>query len=65
VLHNQHALLIKGALFFKRNIVVTSVPYHLGWQAEAVRAPGAIVVERPGPVLATTGPRSGSRPTAP
>ena len=51
LLHNQHALLIKGALLFKRNIVVTSVPYHLGLQAEAVRAPGAIVVERPGPVL--------------
>ena len=30
LLHNQHALLIKGALFFKRNVVVTSVPYHLG-----------------------------------
>ena len=29
LLHNQHALLIKGALLFKRNIVVTSVPYHL------------------------------------
>jgi amino acid transporter len=51
LLHNQHALLIKGALLFKRNIVVTSVPYHLGWQADAVRAPSAMVVERPGPVL--------------
>jgi hypothetical protein len=28
--HNQHALLIKGALLFKPNIIVTSVPYHLG-----------------------------------
>jgi len=36
LLHNQHALLIKGALLFKRNIVVTSVPYHLGWQADSV-----------------------------
>jgi amino acid transporter len=27
--HNQRALLIKGALLFKPNIVVTSVPYHL------------------------------------
>jgi hypothetical protein len=27
--HNQRALLIKGALLFKRNIVVTSVPFHL------------------------------------
>jgi hypothetical protein len=30
LLHNQHALLIKGALLFKPNVVVTSVPYHLG-----------------------------------
>jgi hypothetical protein len=30
LLHNQHALLIKGALLFKRNVVVTSVPFHLG-----------------------------------
>jgi len=30
VLHNQHALLIKGALLFKPNVVVTSVPFHLG-----------------------------------
>jgi amino acid transporter len=50
LLHNQHALLIKGALLFKRNIVVTSVPYHLGWQAEAVRT-GAVVAESSGPVL--------------
>jgi len=30
VFHNQRALLIKGSLLFKPNIVVTSVPYHLG-----------------------------------
>jgi amino acid transporter len=29
LLHNQRALLIKAALLFKRNITVTSVPYHL------------------------------------
>jgi amino acid transporter len=29
LLHNQTALLIKAALFFRRGIVVTSVPYHL------------------------------------
>ena len=29
LLHNQRALLIKGALLFKPNTVVTSVPYHL------------------------------------
>ena len=27
--HNQSALLIKGALLFKPNTVVTSVPFHL------------------------------------
>ena len=27
--HNQHALLIKGALLFKPNAIVTSVPFHL------------------------------------
>jgi hypothetical protein len=29
VLHNQRALLIKAALLFKPNTVVTSVPFHL------------------------------------
>jgi amino acid transporter len=29
LLHNQRALLIKGALLFKPNTVVTSVPFHL------------------------------------
>jgi len=27
--HNQTSLLIKGALLFRRNIVVTSIPFHL------------------------------------
>jgi hypothetical protein len=35
LLHNQHALLIKGALLFKPNVIVTSVPFHLGRRAEA------------------------------
>jgi hypothetical protein len=30
LLHNQHALLIKAALLFRPNVVVTSVPVHLG-----------------------------------
>ncbi len=51
LLHNQHALLIKGALLFKRNVVVTSVPYHLGWQAAAVRATPPVVAERSGRVV--------------
>jgi amino acid transporter len=29
LLHNQTALLIKGALLFRRNVVVTDVPHHL------------------------------------
>ncbi len=29
LLHNQRALLIKGALLFRPHVVVTSVPYHL------------------------------------
>jgi hypothetical protein len=37
LLHNQHALLIKGALLFKPNVVVTSVPFHLGRQAVAAQ----------------------------
>ena len=41
LLHNQHALLIKGALLFKPNVVVTSVPFHLGQQAMAP-APGLV-----------------------
>src|SRR5262249_17481555 len=34
LLHNQHALLIKGALLFKPNVVVTSLPFHLGRRTE-------------------------------
>ncbi|MEO8434997.1 MAG: APC family permease [Pyrinomonadaceae bacterium] len=29
LLHNQSSLLLKGALLFKRDVIVTSVPYHL------------------------------------
>jgi amino acid transporter len=41
LLHNQHALLIKGALLFKPNVVVTSVPYHLGRVVEHAPAKDA------------------------
>jgi len=41
LLHNQHALLIKGALLFKPNVVVTSVPFHLGHHAATVATVGA------------------------
>jgi hypothetical protein len=29
ILHNQTALLIKGRLLFRKNVIVTDVPYHL------------------------------------
>jgi hypothetical protein len=29
LLHNQRALLVKAALFFRPNTIVTSVPFHL------------------------------------
>jgi amino acid transporter len=29
LLHNQSSLLLKGALLFKENVIVTNVPYHL------------------------------------
>jgi hypothetical protein len=29
LLHNQTSLLIKGSLLFRKNMVVTSVPYRL------------------------------------
>ena len=29
MLHNQTALMIKGALLFRKNVIVTDVPYHL------------------------------------
>lgn len=42
LLHNQHALLIKGALLFKPNVAVTSVPYHLGRQATEMSPVAAV-----------------------
>jgi hypothetical protein len=29
LLHNQSSLMLKGALLFKHNVIVISVPYHL------------------------------------
>jgi amino acid transporter len=50
LLHNQHALLIKGALLFKPNVVVTSVPFHLGRPAPMpVRASLRDLDSVPGP----------------
>ena len=33
LLHNQSSLMLKGALLFKPNVIVTSVPYHLKTEA--------------------------------
>jgi hypothetical protein len=52
LLHNQHALLIKGALLFKPNVVVTSVPFHLG-RSESVPELAAA----PGEPVALSGPQ--------
>jgi amino acid transporter len=38
LLHNQSSLMLKGALLFKPNVVVTSVPYHLKLEEETVEA---------------------------
>jgi len=46
LLHNQHALLIKGALLFKPNVVVTSVPYHLGRALEHAVAKDAALASQ-------------------
>jgi amino acid transporter len=43
LLHNQTALLIKGALLFRPGVIIVNVPYHLGPPGEAggVARPGA------------------------
>src|SRR5262245_43958947 len=44
LLHNQTALLIKGALLFRRGVIVTDVPYHL---ARGLGKPTATTRSRP------------------
>jgi len=44
LLHNQHALLIKGALLFKPNVIVTSVPFHLGRIAATITCAAFILL---------------------
>ena len=39
LLHNQVGLYIKRALLFEPNVVVTSVPYHLGMDRDEAREP--------------------------
>lgn len=40
LLHNQSSLMLKGALLFKPNVIVTSVPYHLKSALEAKNGNG-------------------------
>jgi amino acid transporter len=42
LLHNQTALLIKGALLFRRGVIVTDVPYHLAARGREPGAPRAL-----------------------
>jgi hypothetical protein len=39
LLHNQTSLMLKGALLFKPNVIVTSVPYHLKSEEISKRTP--------------------------
>ncbi|MFS8086096.1 MAG: amino acid permease, partial [Acidobacteriota bacterium] len=39
LLHNQTSLMLKGALLFKPDVIVTSVPYHLKSAAKNEKAP--------------------------
>jgi hypothetical protein len=48
LLHNQTALLIKGAMLFRRGVIVIDVPYHLaakarGAEGESHGSPNASV----------------------
>ena len=53
-LHNQSALLLKGRLLFRRNTVVTSVPFHLaGPRVESAGGAGFNEPGEPGPDGAT------------
>jgi amino acid transporter len=61
-LHNQSALLLKGRLLFRRNTVVTSVPFHLTGPPEASES--GVGFNEPGEPPPTP-PSAGSSPTPP
>jgi amino acid transporter len=42
LLHNQSSLMLKGALLFKPNVIVTSVPYHLKTGLDAKNGNGKL-----------------------
>ncbi len=61
LLHNQTALLIKGALLFRRGVIIVNVPYHLGPAGEACGV--ALPEASPWPEMAgTDGPSPGQEP---
>ena len=55
LLHNQSALLLKGRLLFRKETVVTSIPYR-------VEPPGAVVDLSDLPTAGSTGPAPEVRP---
>ena len=55
LLHNQSALLLKGRLLFRKETVVTSIPYR-------VEPPGAVVDLSDLPTAGSTGPAAEVRP---
>jgi len=60
LLHNQHALLIKGALLFKPNVVVTSVPFHLGRIAATIACAAFLLL--PTSAAAQAAPQPAKKP---
>ena len=46
LLHNQTALLIKGAMLFRRGVIVVDVPYHLAAKGPGVRREGRPAARR-------------------
>jgi amino acid transporter len=56
LLHNQTALLIKGAMLFRRGVIVIDVPYHLAARGQAPGGP----IHRPG-----TAPGARETPASP
>ena len=46
LLHNQTALLIKGAMLFRRGVIVIDVPYHLAAKGPGVRREGRRAARR-------------------
>jgi hypothetical protein len=54
LLHNQSALLLKGRLLFRRNTVVTSVPFHITDPLDEGTTVGFTERDRPATVAAAS-----------